>query len=307
MPDLPGPRALSGPTGRAIAPGYPPGVADLLESLSPAQRELLETWLPRPRAVRDHGWGLVDSAVLEVVSGGERFIVKADGEAQHHITRELDAHERWVAPWVAAGRAPQLVAGDRAAKVLVTRYLPGHLVLGSPAQRETDTFRQAGELLAMLHAQPDAVDRDYEANENRKVLSNLERPHRIDPADTERVRAAVGSWPHEPTTVVPTHGDWQPRNWLEHDGRIGVIDFGRAALRPALSDWLRLEARDFRHDRARADAFVEGYGADLRGSDAWVRERVREAVNTAVWAHGVGDEPFEREGHHMIERALELL
>jgi hypothetical protein len=89
-----------------------------------------------------------------------------------------------------------------------------------------------------------------------------------------------------------------------HEGRISIIDFGRAALRPALSDWLRLEARDFRYDPAREVAFVEGYGADPRNSPLWFREQLREAINTAVWAYTVGDEPFESAGHAMIERLI---
>jgi hypothetical protein len=67
---------------------------------------------------------------------------------------------------------------------------------------------------------------------------------------------------------------------------------------------LRLEARDFRDDPAREAAFVEGYGTDPREPAAWFRERLREAVNTAVWAHLVGDAPFEAQGHEMIDRVL---
>ncbi len=277
---------------------------DLLASLTAPQRSLLEGWLPGLRVVHDHSWGLVENLVLEVEAGGRPYIVKADGASHHHVQRELDAHELWVQPWVAAGRAPRLVAGDRMAKILVTEYLYGELVLGSPAQQLPGTFRQAGALLAQLHAQPGGIDPDYEANENAKVLRNLGRPHRIGPDIALRVRRIVGCWPEQPVTLVPTHGDWQPRNWLVQDDRVGIIDFGRAALRPALSDWLRLAARDFRDDPAREAAFVEGYGTDPRETGAWFRERLREAVNTAVWAFAVGDEPFEAEGHAMIERVL---
>ena len=279
-------------------------MSDPLGSLSEAQRDLLEQWLPGHRIVRDHSWGLVETVVSEVEARGERFIVKAEGEANHHLGRELDAHERWLGPWVAADRAPRLLAGDRTAKILVTHHLPGHLVLGSPAQQSPDTFRQAGELLAMLHAQPSVLDPAYESNENAKVLRNLDKPHRISPEVASRLRERVGSWSEEPVALVPTHGDWQPRNWLVHEGRISVIDFGRASLRPALSDWLRLEAQDFRYDAAREAAFVDGYGSDPRASSAWLRELTREAINTAVWAHTVGDRAYESQGHAMIERVL---
>lgn len=280
-------------------------MSDALGSLDAIQRRLLHRWLPGLRVIKDHSWGLVDNAVLHVDAGGRQYIVKADGPSHHHVQRELDAHELWLAPWVAAGRAPRLVAGNRAARILVTEYLPGDLVLGAPAQADPGTFHQAGELLALLHGQPGRIDTEYEAHENSKVLANLEKDHRIDPAVHARVRELIRSWASEPVTLVPTHGDWQPRNWLVHKGKVSIIDFGRAALRPALSDWVRLAARDFRDDPLREAAFVQGYGSDPRDATAWFAERLREAVNTAVWAHLVGDQAFEAEGHAAIDRVLD--
>jgi hypothetical protein len=279
-------------------------VPDPLASPTGPQRELLEKWLPGVRVVRDHSWGLVDNVVLEVEAGAQRYIVKADATSSVHIGRELDAHQRWLTPWISSGRAPQLVAGDRVASILVTRYLPGDLVLGSAAQQDPGIFCQAGRLLAQLHGQHERTDASYERAENTKILRNLDKPHRIPPSLERELRRIVSAWETPPVQLVPTHGDWQPRNWLVHDGEVRVIDFGRAALRPVLSDWVRLEARDFREDPARERAFVEGYGADPREPEAWFRERLREAINTAVWAHLVGDEAFEAQGHAMIERAL---
>jgi thiamine kinase-like enzyme len=103
---------------------------------------------------------------------------------------------------------------------------------------------------------------------------------------------------------VPTHGDWQPRNWLVHDGLVRVIDFGRAAMRPAMTDLARLAAQDFLRDPRLEAAFMDGYGADPREASGWYRARVREAVATAAWAHRVGDETFEAQGHRMISSAL---
>jgi hypothetical protein len=188
----------------------------------------------------------------------------AHWESNHHIARELDAHEKWLAPWVATGRAPRLVAGDRTAKILVTEFLAGELVLGSRAQECLDTFRQAGGSWQNF-----TLNRDMVTRRTRRTR-------------TPRCCAS----------------------WLVHEGRISIIDFGRAAMRPALSDWLCLQARDFRYDPARERAFIEGYGADPREPSAWFRERMREAINTAVWGHMVGDQRFEAEGHAMIERVL---
>ena len=83
-----------------------------------------------------------------------------------------------------------------------------------------------------------------------------------------------------------------------------AIDFGRADLRPAMSDLTRLAAQQFRVVPGAEAAFLAGYGADPRDTDAWFRTRVREAIGTAVWAYQVGDEAFEAQGHRMVAAVL---
>lgn len=275
-----------------------------LRGLSPRQRALLAEWLPGATIERDHSWGQVQTTVLEMTHGGSRFIVKAGGDNDHHIERELRAHWNWLQPWTSIGRAPALEHGDALARLLVTRYLPGRLVLGSADAGAPATYRQAGRLLALLHAQTAITSNDYERRENHKSLTWLSGPHRITPSAAERLRAEVASWPVPPAVLVPTHGDWQPRNWIVHDGVVSVIDFGRAALRPALTDFARLAAQEFRRDPGLEAAFLDGYGADPRERDAWHRTRVREAIATAAWSYQVGDERFEAQGHRMIAEAL---
>ncbi len=88
----------------------------------------------------------------------------------------------------------------------------------------------------------------------------------------------VLAWPVGPTAVVPTHGDWQPRNWLVDDGVVRAIDFGRAELRPAMTDLVRVAAVDFSGRPDLERAFVEGDGRDPRLVDpaAWHRAQVME-------------------------------
>jgi hypothetical protein len=114
------------------------------------------------------------------------------------------------------------------------------------------------------------------------------------------VRAEVSTWPGGGSDVVPTHGDWQPRNWLIDDGVVRVIDFGRADLRPATEDFVRLARQDFARNPRLEAAFLEGYGHDPRDPAQWRRDLVGEAIGTAVWAYGVGDEKFERFGHGLL-------
>ena len=275
-----------------------------LNNLSLRQRALLDQWLPGASVEKDHSWGLVETTVLEVLHAGSRFIVKAGGGDDHHIERELYAHLHWLLPWTSRGRAPALEHGDAEAKLLVTTFLPGRLVLGSDRGDDPSTYRQAGELLALLHAQAGVTDDHYETRENEKALAWLSGSHRITAPVVALLRAQISVWPTPPAPLTPTHGDWQPRNWLIRDGVVSVIDFGRAAMRPALTDFARLAAQDFRRDPNLEEAFLDGYGPDPRTPDTWYRTRVREAIGTACWAHRVGSESFEAQGHRMIAEVL---
>jgi hypothetical protein len=71
-----------------------------------------------------------------------------------------------------------------------------------------------------------------------------------------------------------------------------------------MTDLARLAVQDFRRDPNLEAAFLDGYGSDPREPDAWHRTQVREAIGTAAWAHRVGDESFESQGHRMIAEVL---
>ncbi|WP_241668304.1 phosphotransferase [Pedococcus bigeumensis] len=185
-----------------------------------------------------------------MVQGADHFIVKAGGPDDHHMAREIHAHLHWLQPWSIRNRAPVLAHHDVTANLLVTRFVPGRLVEGTDTAADPAAYRQAGELLAVLHSQLSVWDDGYEAAENANSLAWLDKPHRIAPGVEEQLRTEIATWPAPPTPLVPTHGDWQPRNWLVHAGVLSVIDFGRAGLRPAISDFSRLAAQDFRRDPA---------------------------------------------------------
>jgi hypothetical protein len=284
-----------------------------LRSLSDRQHDVLSSWLPDLVVEADMSWGLVETTVLRVASGGRAFVVKAGGPRDHHIAREVRAHREWTTPWLAgdpaAGpgedRVGRLVHADVDARLLVTTYQPGRLVQDDPAAADPATYEQAGRLLAALHAQLAVEDPDHEARADANAERRLAQEHRIAPADVERLRALIRSWPTPPAVLVPTHGDWQGRNWLVDDaGTVRVIDLGRAELRPAMSDLDRLAAREFRRYPGAEEAFLAGYGPDPREPEAWFRSRVREAIGTAVWAYQVGDQAFEAEGHRRVAEVL---
>jgi hypothetical protein len=275
-----------------------------MDRLSRRQRKIVEGWLPGAGVVADHSWGLAGTTVLQLSHAGADYIVKAGDGSDPHVARELRAHRSWLGPWTSLGRAPVLVHADDETSLLVTGYLPGELVQGTNHEHSPETYHQAGWLLAQLHEQSAFEDTEFEAREKHKALAWLDKPHRIPSDISARLREEVQSWPTPTVTVVPTHGDWHPRNWIVHEGEVSAIDFGRADLRPAMTDFARLAAQQFRAAPALEAAFLEGYGRDPREPSAWHRNRVREAIGTAVWAYQVGDEPFERQGHRMIAEAL---
>lgn len=278
---------------------------DELPGLTSRQRTLIAQWLPGARLVAEHSWHLVGTTVLELAGPTGRMIVKAGDAQDHHLARELRAHQRWLTVWTRAGRAPLLLHADAAAKLLVTRYLPGRLVEGDPAQHAPGTYRQAGRLLADFHGQHRELDAGWTARLRDRALGWLASPHRI-PTPAERaLRAEISRWDDgDEVALVPTHGDWQPRNWLIDGGEVRVIDLGRFDLRPAVEDFARLARQDFARDPRLEAAFLAGYGADPREPALWRRTQVTEAIGTAAWAHRVGAESFEQVGLRQIEQLV---
>lgn len=273
--------------------------------LTAAQAILLDGWLPGAEICRDHSWGLIDTVVLEVAAGGLRYVVKASGADNHHLGRELDAHEQVIPDLAGRGLAPCLVFADRAAHMLVTQFLDGELVLGHPAETDPSAYVRAGELLRSFHGQRARRDHDFEAKATTRSLASLDLPHRIAPGLEQHARSILRHAPPVSTSVVPTHGDWQPRNWLiDAAGVVKMIDFGRFGFRPAATDLARLATQQWRGRPDLEAAFFQGYGEDPREPDAWRLILLREAIGTAVWAFQVGEDSFEQQGHRLLGEAL---
>lgn len=273
-------------------------------SLTPLQTAWVSSRLGNVRLIEDLSWGLVSSFVQHVAADAGEFIVKAGDETNHHIGRELSAHDGWTTPWIQEGRAARLVDASAALRVLILECLPGVLVEGTEAESAADTHRQAGELLRVFHAQETRMDADHAPRANARALHWLDGEHRVDPGAAEAARRILAADPAVPVPVVPTHGDWQPRNWLIDGGVVRVIDLGRFAFRPASSDLTRLAAQQWvgRPDLERA--FFAGYGHDPRDPVVWRMDRLREAIGTACWAFQVGDEEFEAQAHRMLADVL---
>lgn len=272
--------------------------------LETAPARFVEQHLSEPVLVDDLSWGLVDTAVLRVRDGDRDVIVKTAGPGNHHIGREITANESYTAPLVRSNRTGRLIAADRTANTLILSYQHGNLIDGTVSEFDPDVYAQAGAVLRELHGQESRVDDDYEIRVTDRAVRWLDGEHRIAPDVEAEARSILSSYRPMPITVVPTHGDWQPRNWLIDNGWLRVIDFGRFAFRPPATDLCRIAEKQWRENPALEDAFVAGLGRDPRDEFVWPMDLLREAIGTACWAFQVGDADFEEHGLRLLDEAI---
>lgn len=275
---------------------------DALVAAPHAQR--IRQWLGDVEVVADMSWNLGDTKVLHLQAGMKHVVAKTGGEANHHIVRELLAHRRYTGPLIEVGKAAKLLHASDSLRLMILDFQPGELSAGSEYEFDPEFHRQAGAALKLLHSQAQCLDPGYEARLTQKFLLLLEREHRIEPAARRQIEQMLRSYEPQPAVLVPTHGDWQPRNWLADQGELRVIDFGRFEFRPAASDLARLAVQQW---RARPDleaAFLQGYGHDPREGETWRIMQLREGLGMAVWAHQVGDRDFEAQGLQMLAETL---
>lgn len=286
--------------------------------LTPGQVHLLDSWLGEWHVVADLSWPLQDTRVLRVSSRRGEHIVKAARSGRpvsHHFTREIDAHLGVLAGLARSGAdmpVPALEYHDRALGLIVTRFVPGSLVLGTADEADPQIFEQAGRILARLHV-PGEISPEYGSSivaATRALVGQargLVADDRLDGLLALLARlSAPDAAARRPVRLVFTHGDFQPRNWLVHDGRVSVIDFGRAAQRSWVSDLVRLRNQQFVGRSDLSETFDAGLARPLTADDRELLtlETVRDAVGTVVWAHGIGDDDFEAHGRAMVERVL---
>ena len=274
------------------------------QGITEEQSRLLTSWLGDFSVVQDCSWPLQDTNVLHIVTpSGEGFIVKAS-TTSHHIRREIAAHAGGFEGL--HGRVPAVRHASTEAGILVTEFLPGTLVEGTPAEDHPETYRQAGELLARIH-RPAGDSSTHTKALTMKTRAWMDRAHGLLPeSQLESFEQELDALRPGVVQLVATHGDYQPRNWLQDKGQIKVIDFGRAEARPWVHDLVRLSHQRFVGRPDLADAFHTGLGKTVGPADAevWRLENLNQAIGTVVWANQVGDTAFEQTGRTMVARVL---
>ena len=274
------------------------------QGITEEQSRLLNSWLGSYTVVRDYSWPLQDTNVLHVVTPpGSGFIVKASSTS-HHIHREIAAH---AAGFVGLeGRVPALRHASARAGILVTEFLPGTLVEGTPAEDDPETYHQAGALLRRLH-RPAGASPHYAQVLATKTRAWMGRAQGLLPeAQLDILAQELDALDPSTVELVTTHGDYQPRNWLQDNGQIKVIDFGRAEKRPWVHDLVRLSHQQFLDRPELAGAFHAGLGRTVGPAEAdlWRLENLNQAIGTVAWANQVGDAAFEQSGREMVGRLL---
>jgi hypothetical protein len=155
-------------------------------AVSQQQAELVSSRHGSLELIADLSWGQVDTKVLHVRDGDTDVIVKAAGQDNHHIGREITAHSFYTGPLVSQGLVARLLYASRELNLLVLEYLDGKLVGGTGLELDGDTHAQAGKILKTLHSQDSRTDEEYEAAATAKALSWLDREHRMGIPDRRR-------------------------------------------------------------------------------------------------------------------------
>ncbi len=151
-------------------------------------------------------------------------------------------------------------------------------------------------------------DNNYERNLITRTRRWLDGKHNIPSDQVAHINVTLDAFTPGPIRIVPTHGDWHPRNWLVNDSgatpHVMAIDFGRFDWRSAQSDLLRLQLGQWNGRPDLEEAFLRGYGEDPR-TNSWPLELVYQAVANTCWAHMMVDIEFEQQGLREITRVLE--
>ncbi|MEU7354317.1 phosphotransferase [Streptomyces albidoflavus] len=232
-------------------------------AVPPEVRAFAEQAVGRITDWTDVSWARAESRVWKAdgAEGGTWYVKIHQNDRFHR--REVTALRGWV-PGLGPA-APRLVAADPTQRAVVLTAVGGrslHGAVHSPEQQRL-VFHHIGQLAAAIHtsapSRPAAGPLPLEKLDRHL---NAARPH-LAPGDEEfiRVTAKTASTLPAAPDVVPTHGDFQPRNlrWDTATGSLYVIDFERAEWGLAVRDFVRLS--DTWHGRPDLlQAVMDGYG-----------------------------------------------
>ncbi len=264
------------------------------------------------RRIADLSWPHREAVVVELEAAtGERVVAKAHRRATRFEAESL-AYERWVPSL--GQRAPQLIAADPVAQVIIVTKLDGRPLSRPVADVDLpEVYRQAGELLARYHRADPPVRINGYADQQRQRFADWiaragERVLDYDQiAFVERKLAVLDEAPDP--FGVPCHRDWQPFNWIvDEAGVISVIDFELSQIDPWYEDLLRLWWYEWTATPQLAAPFFDGYGR--RPSESETRMLLAKSaldhLIAIVWAAEHADDSVRDHAHRSLSHAMQL-
>lgn len=240
---------------------------------------------------------IMGTAIAQVTTvSGEKFVVKQHGSRIKH-DQEVYAYRHWTR--ALGSSAPELVAVDASAMIVMTTALPGQPYSGGGT---ATVFHRAGALLRRFHDVEPSIElpwfRDwlqdrvrYWASQARTLLSD---------ADMGIVAGHLAMLGEGPLLRgSPCHLDFQPRNWLvSQSGDVYVIDFEHSRIDLTAREFVRLRFRVWASRPDLRDAFFVGYGRDpteIEDEMVWHLGAL-DALTALARGHQTGDQELTAAG-----------
>jgi Choline/ethanolamine kinase len=234
-------------------------------------------------------------------SGKEYVIKKHDYRDKHD--REVHAYQHWTP--ALGSSAPQLVAADAQALTIVTTALDGH---PHPGSLTAAAHHQAGTVLRCFHdAEPPRPLPGYrDWLRDRAAYWTGRARLFINAADLGNASAHLAALQQAADPDgVPCHLDFQPRNWLLGQAAdLYLVDFEHAHTDLPLRDLVRLRFRVWPARPDLKDAFLNGYGHDLTGSDTETLQHLGalDALTAIAGGHQNHDIQLVQYGHSALRQ-----
>jgi hypothetical protein len=234
--------------------------------------------------------------------GGAEYVVKKHADRDKH-DREVHAYQHWTP--ALGSSAPQLVAADPQALTIVTTALNGHPY---PGPLTVAAHHHAGTILRRFHDAelPRTLPgyRDW-LRDRAAYWTARARPF-LSAADLGNASAHLAALQQATDPDgVPCHLDFQSRNWLLGPAAdLYLLDFEHARTDLPLRDLVRLRFRAWPARPDLKDAFLNGYGRELTGSDTETLQHLGalDALTAIARGHQNHDIQLVQYGHSTLRQ-----
>lgn len=268
-------------------------------------------------AVQDVSHPRETSRVFQLdLPGSVRFYLKISPKAVMYERETLAL--RSAAPALGAGCAPQLRASSAEHLALLLTAVPGRplkqLTLTPP--EEARAYRQAGALLARLHAAGDLTGpRRAEAEQALQAAADGADGHLANAGDrlTAPEQKFVRDMAEQLRTLPPLplafiHGDAWDRNlmWSRTLQQAGWIDFERSRAATAVQDFVLMACSTWTDRPDLRAACLQGYGRNLTAEEQHALKCLAalDAVSCLVWGPKLDDPYVTTRGRRTLDRLM---